>query len=243
MFLMDVQTTTAAMTATTATGLAVPKLELACANHRRLADAGVFAVNLIGGPGCGKTALLQATVARLLLKRRIGVIAADPQSRIDADRLAALGDQVLQIGTGMYGLLTPEQVRSALRRMDLGVLDLLLVENVSSLIGPAQFDLGEDARVAMFSVAAGADKPAKYPDVVRCADVVILNKTDLLAIVPFDIEAFRSNVRRLNPRARVIELSALTGDGLDAWLAWLLARSACGAHCPDLPLTTKGAPS
>jgi hydrogenase nickel incorporation protein HypB len=227
---MDAQTTTTTTMMATASDLALPRVHVACANHRRLADARVFAVNLIGGPGCGKTSLLQATVARLILKRRVGIIAADPQTRLDADRLAALGDQVLQIGTGMNGLLTAEHVRSALRRMDLGVLDLVLIENVSSLIGPAQFDLGEDARVAMFSVAAGDDKPAKYPDVVRCADVVILSKTDLLPIVPSDVDAFRGTVRRLNPRAPVIELSTLTGDGLDAWLDWLLVHSANAAQ-------------
>jgi hydrogenase nickel incorporation protein HypB len=205
------------------------RLQVACSNHRRLADASVFAANLIGGPGCGKTSLLQVTVSRLILKRRVGIIAADPQTRIDADRLAALGEQVLQVGTGANGLLTGEHVRAALRRMDLARLDLVLIENVSSLIGPSQFDLGEDAKVALFSVAAGDDKPAKYPDVVRCADVVILNKTDLLALVPFDLDAFRGNVRRLNPGVRIIELSTLTGDGLDAWLDWLLARS---AHAP-----------
>jgi hydrogenase nickel incorporation protein HypB len=213
-FTMDVQTNALAS-----------KLQVAQSNHQQLAGAGVFAVNLIGGPGCGKTSLLQETVRRLILRRRIGIIAADPQTRCDADRLAALGDQVLQVGTGTNSLLTAEHVRAALRRLKLGVLDLLLIENVSSLIGPAQFDLGEDAKVAMFSVAAGEEKPAKYPDVVRCADLIILNKTDLLAIATFNIAVFRSTVDRLNPHIEVIEMSTLTGDGVDAWLQWLLNRT------------------
>jgi hydrogenase nickel incorporation protein HypB len=235
---MDVQLNKTTTTTPPTANLAPSRLQVAFANHRNLADAGVFAVNLIGGPGCGKTSLLQLTVARLILKRRIGIIAADPQTRLDADRLAALGDQVLQVGTGMNCLLTADQVRSAIRRLNLGVLDLLLIENVSSLIGPTQFEIGEDARVAMFSVAAGADKPRKYPDVVRCADVVILNKTDLMALVPFDIDAFRNSVRAINPRARVIEMSTLTGDGLDPWLDWLLAQSDLPARWADVPPLT-----
>lgn len=204
----------------------LPDLEpqVARANRERLAGAGVFAVDLIGGAGCGKTSLLQATIQRLLLKRRVGVITADPFTRYDADRLAALGDQVLQVDTGPGALLTARHVQCALARFNLDALDLLFIENVSSLIGPSEVDLGESAKVSMFSVAAGDDKPAKYPDVVRCAAMVVLNKVDLLPIAPFDRSAFWNCVRRINPAARTLEISTLTGEGMDEWMQWILGQ-------------------
>ncbi|MEZ0268385.1 MAG: hydrogenase nickel incorporation protein HypB [Phycisphaerae bacterium] len=192
--------------------------------------AGAFAVNLVGGAGCGKTSLIKATVERLILDRRIGVITADPGTRHDFDRLAGCAERVVQVETGPEGALRPGHVRAALGRFDLGRLDFLLIENVSSLIGPERFDLGQDATACVFSVAAGDDKAAKYPAIVRMADVVLLNKTDLLDVMRFDVPAFRAGVRRLNPAAPLLELSTLRGDGLDAWLAWL-REGERGAKC------------
>jgi hydrogenase nickel incorporation protein HypB len=194
-------------------------------NRDRLRRAGVFTINLIGGPGCGKTSLIEATMRRLMLKRRVGAIAADAHSRYDADRLGVLGDQVLHVDPGGECALNPADVGQALDRLDLPALDLLMIENVSSLVGPGGIDLGEDAKVAVFSVAAGHDKPARHPDVVRGASIVVLNKVDLLAITPFDLATFRETVARLNPSAVVMELSTLGGQGMDAWIEWLEGRS------------------
>ena len=195
-------------------------------NRERLRLAGVYSVNLIGGPGCGKTSLIEATIRRLLLKRRVGAIAADPHSRYDADRLLRLGHQVLHVDPGGRAELTAAHLRSALRQLDLSALDLLLIENVSSLIGPSGVDLGEDVKVGVFSVAAGHDKPARNPDVVCCAAAVVLNKIDLLKITPFELGAFRETVARCNPAAAVFEMSTLTGDGVDAWVEWVLSHAA-----------------
>jgi hydrogenase nickel incorporation protein HypB len=194
-------------------------------NRERIRRAGVHTVNLIGGPGCGKTSLIEATMRRLLLKRRVGAIVADAFSRCDADRLSALATQVLHVDPREGSMLRASHVKAALARMNVSALDLLVIENVSSLVGPARIDLGEDAKVAMFSVAAGHDKAARHPDLVRAADVVILNKIDLLADASFDLTAFRTSVVNLKPTAQVIELSTLTGDGMGQWTEWLLNRS------------------
>ena len=195
-------------------------------NRERLRHAGIYTINVIGGPGCGKTSLIEATMRHLLLKRRIGAIAADAFSRYDADRLSTLASQVLHVDPRDGSMLKASHVKAALARMDLSALDLLVIENVSSLVGPARIDLGEDAKVAVFSVAAGHDKAARHPDVVRAAEVVVLNKIDLLADASFDLTAFRQSVMRLHPAARVIELSTLTGEGVAPWADWLLSRSA-----------------
>ena len=132
---------------------------------------------------------------------------------------------MIQIDPGYNRMLSARLVQTALKRLDLSVLEVLLIENISSLIGPCEIELGEDAKVCMFSVAAGDDKAAKYPDVVQCARLIILNKMDLLSVMPFDTAAFENDVRRLNRSAEMIELSTRTGEGLDCWLDWLLSHS------------------
>jgi len=194
-------------------------------NRQRLRGANVFTVNIIGGPGCGKTELISATVGRLMLKRRIGIITADPFTQFDSDRLSRLGDQVIHIDPGHNRMLSGGTLQTALSRLVLPVLDILLIENISSLIGPAEIDLGQDAKVCIFSVAAGEDKVAKFPDVVRSAKLVILNKMDLLSLMPFNTEAFEGDVRRINPSAEIIKISTRTGEGLDSWLDWLLRQA------------------
>jgi hydrogenase nickel incorporation protein HypB len=200
--------------------------QLARSNRKLLREAGLCAVNLIGGAGCGKTALLQATGRALAGRRRVGVITAGPVSRGDRERIARLREPTVSVDPGAIGHLTARHVHSALARLDLANLDLMLIENVSSLPGPADVDLGEDAKVAVFSVAAGAHVPAKYPDLVRSSRAVVLNKVDLLAIAPFDLAAFRETVRGLNPSAALIETSVATGAGFAVWLDWLLNRAA-----------------
>lgn len=194
-------------------------------NRHRLRDANVFTTNIIGGPGCGKTELISATVQRLMLKRRIGIVTADTFTHLDADRLSRLGDQVIQIDPDHDRMLSPARLQMALNLLTLSALDILLIENVSSLMGPGEVDLGEDAKVGMFSVAAGEEKAAKFPDVVRSAKLIILNKLDLLSMMPFNTDAFENDVRRINPSAEFIKLSTRTGDGFEAWLEWLLRHS------------------
>jgi hydrogenase nickel incorporation protein HypB len=213
-----------------ATGQPEADRQVARENRERLGRAGVVAVNLVGGLGCGKTSLVEATVRRLAPDRRVGVMTADPYPSNGAGRIPGLAGNVVRAEPGFGLPLAARHVRSALARLDLGAIDLLLVENVGSLAGPDAIDLGEDARVAMFSVAAGHHKPAKYPDVVRWADAVVLNKADLLQGGAFDVRAFRAAVGRLNPAAEYVEMSMLTGHGVDAWVDWLLTRPQPARH-------------
>ena len=201
--------------------------EVAALNRARFGEAGVLAIDLIGAPGCGKTTLLEATLRQMGDGRRIGVIVGDLTTTRDADRMARWCDQVVQINTGQGCHLDANQVRQALTRMELAGLDLLVIENVGNLICPVGFDLGQAAKVGMFSVSEGDDKAAKHPYIVHEAAVLLLNKTDLLPHVPFDRERFRADVARLNPEAPLIELSALGGD-VDGWLGWLDGRIEAG---------------
>src|SRR5688572_9668492 len=194
---------------------------IASANRERLERAGVAALNIIGSAGCGKTSLIRTTIQSLAGSVRVGVITADPDSRQDAQRLAGLADQIVHVNTGHGRCLDPALFSQALDKLDLDRLDLLLIENVSSLIGPTDHDLGESKRIAVFSVGAGADKLQKYQDVVQWADVVLLNKTDLLAAFPFEVGTFRRRLRRTNPRVALFELSARSGEGIDCWSGWL----------------------
>ena len=197
-------------------------------NRQALRDAGIFTVSVLGGPGCGKTTLIDAAIERLMPEVHVGVIACDMTSDLDADRLTRHGDQVVQVNVGASGLLDATYIRDALGWLDLQWIDVLFIENIGTLVGKP-LDLGQEVTVAMFSVAAGHDKPAKHPELVRAADVVVLNKTDLLPAVPFDLHAFRTVVKGLNPGARSFELSALTGAGVDEWSNWV-SESGQRAH-------------
>jgi len=191
-------------------------------NRDALREAGVLAVGIFGGPGCGKTSLISATIARLMPTVRVGVIACDVGSHRDADRIGRGSPHVVQVNTGLGGsVVEASHVHDALRWLDLPSLDLLLIENVGTLALPGIPDVGQDASVTVFSVAAGDDKADKHPELVSGADLVVLNKTDLLASVPFDVGAFRGDVGRINPGVDLIELSAIKGDGLARWVAWL----------------------
>ena len=206
---------------------------IATLNRETLRKAGIVTVSIVGGPGCGKTTLIDATLERLMPDVHVGVIACDVASHRDADRMSRHSDQVVQVNTGEGHGLRPSHVRDALRWLDLEWLDLLLIENVGTLIGPANLDLGQDDTAVLFSVAAGDDKADKHPDLVRGAKLVILNKTDLLPSVPFNLTGFRSDVKRINPAAELIELSALQSTGLDHWLAWLKHRVSDGQPQPS----------
>src|SRR4051812_45722446 len=199
---------------------------IAAANRADLAAAGVFAVNLMSSPGAGKTALLRETLARLQGKVRIGVVEGDIETSLDADRLAGFGAvvELVNTGNGFGGEchLDAPMVRRALTRLPLPELDLMLIENVGNLVCPAEFDTGEHLRVMVYSVTEGEEKPLKYPVMFRSADLVLINKVDLLPHLDVDLALFEANLRRINPVVRTIEVSARTGLGVDDWCDWLL---------------------
>ncbi|MGD0248463.1 MAG: hydrogenase nickel incorporation protein HypB [Candidatus Limnocylindrales bacterium] len=204
--------------------------EIAAATRAGLARRGIFAVDIIGAPGCGKTALLEATLRALKGRRRPAVLVGDLTTRRDGDRLARWCDQVVQISTGQGCHLDAGQVRDALGGVDLDSIDLLFIENVGNLICPVDFDLGQAAKVGIFSSTEGDDKAAKHPYLVQAADVLVLNKIDLLPHVSFDRRAFEADVRLLNPTVPMLAVSATTGEGLEAWLAWLEASAGTLSH-------------
>ena len=198
----------------------------AAANRAALDGAGVRAVNLMSSPGAGKTTLLVHTLEHLRdVGLRAGVVEGDIETSIDADRLAGLGAQVslLNTGDGFGGEchLDAPMVARALERLDLDLLDVLVVENVGNLVCPAEFDVGAHRRVMVASITEGEEKPLKYPVMFRSVELVLVNKMDLLPHLDFDLDLFRRNVASVNPDAEILEVSARTGEGLDAWHAWL----------------------
>lgn len=194
---------------------------LAADNRIRLDSAGVFAVNLMASPGAGKTSLIVRTIKALRDELRIGAVDGDIATTLDADRIAALGVPAVQINTGGACHLDAVMLQSALPQLPLEELDLLIVENVGNLICPASFKLGVQRSVLIASVPEGDDKPYKYPPMYRGVDAVVLNKMDVLAAFDFDVDYFRRGVEPLNPGLAFFPLSCKTGEGLEAWLAWL----------------------
>ncbi len=200
-------------------------------NAGRLHDAGVCAVNLMSSPGAGKTTLLRTTLQRLGEQIRIGVLEGDIATRLDADQLEGLGAAAISVvntsaGFGGECHLDAVMVRSGLGRMPLHRIDLLIIENVGNLVCPAEFRVGEQARAMVYAVTEGEEKPLKYPVMFRAADVVVVNKVDLLPHLDFDLDAFLANLTSVNPTAQVILASARTGEGVDEWCAWLADRHA-----------------
>jgi hydrogenase nickel incorporation protein HypB len=199
----------------------------AALNRADFAANGVRAVNLMSSPGAGKTTLLEATLRRLSGTVRVGVVEGDIETSLDADRLAGLGAKIALVNTGNgFGgecHLDAPMVRWALPRLPLGDLDLVLIENVGNLVCPAEFDVGEHARAMVYAITEGEDKPLKYPVMFRSVDLVLVNKIDLLPHLDADMDAFQANLRAVNPAAAILEISARTGAGIDAWCEWLLA--------------------
>lgn len=198
--------------------------KLAQENRARIDAAGVFAINVMASPGAGKTSLIERTVRALSPKYRIGMINGDILTSLDADRAAAAGAIAVQINTGGDCHLDAVMLQPALDQVQLESLDLLIVENVGNLICPAEFRLGTHKNVIVASIPEGDDKPHKYPSMYRGADVLVLNKIDLLPYVPFRMEFFSQGVAALNPGVTQFNLSCTSGEGLDAWLAWLEAQ-------------------
>ena len=184
----------------------------------------LLVLNVVSSPGSGKTMLLQKTIERLAPAVKVGVIVGDLETDNDARRLRTTGAPVVQISTGTLCHLDAEMVARAVGTMDARALNMLVIENVGNLVCPAEFDLGEDLRVALLSVTEGEDKPLKYPPMFRNADVILVTKTDLAPHVDFDREAALANIRRVNPSCPVFEVSSKTGDGLDAWCNYLTRR-------------------
>jgi hydrogenase nickel incorporation protein HypB len=198
--------------------------ELADGNRQWLRDRGILAVNLMSSPGSGKTTLLERTTKELAGKMSISVIEGDQETALDARRIQAAGSRVVQINTGVGCHLDAEMVAQGLRSLDPPSGSIVVIENVGNLVCPALFDLGEAAKVVLASVTEGADKPLKYPHMFRQADLVLLNKTDLLPYVDFDLKQYMSELRRASPDALLLQLSATTGDGMQGWYDWLRRR-------------------
>jgi hydrogenase nickel incorporation protein HypB len=195
--------------------------EYASANRQRLAERGVFALNLVSGPGAGKTALLVRTIEALAKRLPVTVIEGDQQTSMDADRIRDAGARAIQINTGKGCHLDAHMVGHAIESLAPPEGSLLMIENVGNLVCPSAFDLGEAHKVVVLSATEGEDKPLKYPDMFRAASVMLLNKIDLLPYLRFDVDVALANARRVNPGLRIVALSALTGEGFDDWLTWL----------------------
>ncbi|ENO74737.1 hydrogenase accessory protein HypB [Thauera sp. 63] len=193
----------------------------AAGNRAWLRARGIFALNLVSSPGSGKTSLLVRTLQALGGRVPAAVIEGDQQTEFDAERIRATGVPALQINTGKGCHLDADMVARALPRMALADGSLLLIENVGNLVCPAAFDLGEAHKVVILSVTEGEDKPLKYPDMFAAADLLMLNKVDLLPYLSFDTARAIDYALRINPRLRVIRSSATSGEGIDEWLAWI----------------------
>ncbi|SHI95021.1 hydrogenase nickel incorporation protein HypB [Desulfofundulus thermosubterraneus] len=193
--------------------------QVADKNRTRLGR--VLTVNLISSPGAGKTAILERTIAVLKDEFRTGVIEGDIYTTRDAERIAVHGVEVVQINTTGVCHLDASMIAQALDEINTEALDIMFIENVGNLVCPAEFDLGEDYKVAVLSVAEGGDKPTKYPLVFQEAQVVLINKSDLLPYSDFDLEMVRQEILAINSKTKVFVVSAKTGEGLEAWYAWL----------------------
>ena len=217
-------------------GLLKKNDELARGLRARFEAAGVFVVNLVSGPGAGKTALLEQTLAELSARLRVAALVGDLATDNDALRLARSGAPVRQISTGTTCHLEAEMVAAALDGWALDGLDVLFIENVGNLVCPASYDLGEALRAVLLSVTEGEDKPLKYPTIFNSADLAVLTKVDLAAAVGFDRAAAMAAVEAVRPGLPVVETSARGAPGLDAWLAELDGRRAAFAGGAGSPV-------
>ena len=196
------------------------------ANHNRhwFSEHTTLALNLVSSPGSGKTTLLTETLHRLQGQLPLAVIEGDQQTNHDAERIRATGVQALQINTGKGCHLDAHMVGHALQALTLADGGIVFIENVGNLVCPAAFDLGEAHKVVILSVTEGEDKPLKYPDMFHAADLMILNKIDLLPYLRFDVSQCEQYARRVNPNIQILQLSATSGAGMEAWLDWLHQR-------------------
>lgn len=195
--------------------------QLAAEIAARLTAAGVFVINLLGSPGCGKTSLLESTIAALRQEFAIAVIEGDLFTAKDAERIERQGVPVIQINTAGGCHLDANMIQGVLTELDITKLDLIVIENVGNLVCPASFALGEDAKVTVLSVTEGEDKPLKYPLVFQESSMAIINKIDLLPYTSFDMEAAVRDITSIHPGIALVSASCRTGEGLQAWYDWL----------------------
>jgi hydrogenase nickel incorporation protein HypB len=200
--------------------------QIAASNQQLLDEKGILALNVMAGPGGGKTTLIERTIEAVREHVRIAMIDGDLASTIDADRIARLGIPAVQINTGGACHLDASMVRSALAQLALDEIDVLFLENVGNLVCPTGFALGEHLKVMISSAPEGDDKPYKYPGMFSVVDALLLNKVDLLPLLDFDVDYFRRGAEALNPDMAFFALSCKTGEGMDAWIEWLLAERA-----------------
>lgn len=190
-------------------------------NQAHFREHGVFVVNFMSAPGAGKTSVLEQTIRLIKDEFKLGVIEGDLMTTLDADRIAALGVPAYQITTGTVCHLDAKMIHSALHSFPLDGLDLLLIENVGNMVCPAEFNLGEDLRVMVYSTVEGAEKPKKYPLMFHQANAVLLNKIDLLPYAGVSLEELQRNVLEVSPATQIFPLSCRNGEGLEAWVDWL----------------------
>ena len=207
--------------------------DYAAANRARLAAAGVFALNLVSSPGSGKTSLLVRAIADLKERFPVAVIEGDQQTANDAERIRATGVPAIQVNTGKGCHLDAHMVGHALDALPLEAGGLLFIENVGNLVCPAAFDLGEAHKVVVLSVTEGEDKPLKYPDMFAAADLMLINKVDLLPHLDFDLARTIEYARRVNPHIEVLLVSARTGEGLPTFYAWLAKHAEAARGVAD----------
>jgi hydrogenase nickel incorporation protein HypB len=210
-------------TITVETDILAKNNRLAAGNRMLFTQNGVFVLNLVSSPGSGKTTILERTLRDLQGKINFAVIEGDQQTDNDAVRIAATGAPVKQVNTGAGCHLDAHMVSHAAEEFDMDSLDVLLIENVGNLVCPASFDLGENHKVVVLSVTEGEDKPLKYPTMFHNADVMLLNKVDLLPYVDFDAEKCKAFARRINPGIKIFDVSSKTGEGMNDWYNWLAA--------------------
>jgi len=192
----------------------------------RLSKEKTFLINLMASPGAGKTSLILKTLERLKNELRTGVIEADIDSMVDAEKVAAQGAAAVQLRTGGFCHVDASMVEKGLNNLDLDELDLVIIENVGNLVCPAEFDTGAIKNVMILSIPEGDDKPLKYPLMFSVCDVLLVNKMDYLPLSDFDVNAMRERVLNLNHKIEIFEVSAKTGEGIEAWTNWLKGETA-----------------
>jgi hydrogenase nickel incorporation protein HypB len=205
---------------------------LAARLRSRFAESGTLVVNMLSSPGSGKTTLLEETLTRLAPRYHVGALVGDQATANDSERLARSGAPVRQITTGAECRLDAGMISKALADFDATALDALFIENVGNLICPAEYDLGEDLRVALLSVTEGEDKPLKYPLAFNTSHLAVVTKIDIAEAVGYDRAAARRSIEQVNPGMIVLELSARTGDGMEAWMTTIVGRIRSKAFTP-----------
>ena len=197
-------------------------------NREHFDEWGIVCLNIMSGPGAGKTALLEKTLLGLSDRLKIAVIEGDMTTELDADRLRSYGVPVIAINTGRACHLDSQMVAGGIhqltQKLNPNQLDLVLVENVGNLVCPAEFEVGEHAKVALLSVTEGEDKPLKYPIMFQEADCLLISKIDLVPYLEIDVERMEANIRQINPTAKILQISAKTGQGLEEWFNWIFSQ-------------------